>query len=112
MHDIPKHIKRLLREQASLAYEEELRRALLPLAAAFDDWKAGQMSSGDLTGLIHDFHHGPAHELYNKYNHGPLDLVVAYAIVGGILDQAHVPTELRDHLSRALTFYEAQEPGK
>jgi len=39
--EIPKRIKRLLREQMGKAYEEEIRRALLPIAAAFEEWKAG-----------------------------------------------------------------------
>jgi hypothetical protein len=35
VRDIPKRVKRLLREYASAAHEKELRRALLPLADAF-----------------------------------------------------------------------------
>jgi len=31
------------------AYEEEIRRALVPLAAAFDAWRAGTITSGALT---------------------------------------------------------------
>jgi hypothetical protein len=60
MRDIPKQIKRLLREQAMLAHEEELRRALLPIAAAFEEWKKGEISSGELSIRIHEFHQGPS----------------------------------------------------
>ena len=34
MADVPKHIKRLLREHAGAAHEEELRQALLPVSEA------------------------------------------------------------------------------
>jgi hypothetical protein len=36
----PKRIKRLLREFAAKAHEEELRRALTPLAHAFERWSS------------------------------------------------------------------------
>ncbi len=52
MRNIPKRMKRLLREQAARAYEAELRQALLPLAEAFEQWKAGQVESGELCELI------------------------------------------------------------
>jgi hypothetical protein len=38
MADAPKRIKRLLREYAGAAHEEELRRALLPVSEAFGRW--------------------------------------------------------------------------
>ena len=58
--DIPKRVKRLLREYASAAHEEELRRALLALAEAFKRWEHGDLDSGELSDLIHRFHQGPA----------------------------------------------------
>lgn len=109
MRDFPKKIKRLLRELAAIAYEEELRRALLPLAAAFDEWKAGKITSGELDAVIHDYHQDPSRKFFSKYNDGALDIFVAHAIVTGILDKSQVPSELFDHLSRAIAFYENQE---
>jgi len=111
VRDTSKRIKRLLREQAALAHEEELRRALLPLAAAFEEWKAGDLSSGELGVRIHEFHQGPSRQLFSKYNNGPLDAVVAYAIVSGILDASQVPDELLEHLGIAIAFYKKEEPG-
>jgi hypothetical protein len=111
MGDTSKRIKRLLREQAALAHEEELRRALLPLAAAFEEWKKGDLSSGELSVKIHKFHQGPSRQLFNKYNNGPLDTVVAYAIVSGILDASQVPDELLEYLSTAIAFYKKEDPG-
>lgn len=106
MQDIPKRIKRLLREQSMLAHEEELRRALLPLANSFEEWKAGKLDSGRLSLMIHDFHQGPSRELFSKYNSAFLELNVAGAIVGGILDRKTIPEEVLEHLSKAIAFCE------
>jgi len=38
-----------------LAHEEELRRALVPLAEKFDLWRQGQVSSGKLALIIRDW---------------------------------------------------------
>ena len=109
MRDIPKRIKRLLREYAEIAHEEELRRALLPLATAFEEWKKGTVSSGELSVMIHEFHQGSARALFNKYNSTWLDLSVAHAIHSGVLEKERVPQELLDHLATAIASYENQE---
>jgi hypothetical protein len=46
MADTPRRIKRLLREHAAAAHEEELRRALVPVADAFKRWERGELGSG------------------------------------------------------------------
>ena len=35
-------------------------------------------------------------------------MTVAYAITVGVLDRQKIPAELRDHLARALEFYESE----
>ena len=106
MQEIPKRIKRLLREQAGLAHEEELRRALVPLAEAFNKWNNGAVSSGELSILIHEFHQGPARELFNKYNNTWLNLAIAQAISSGVLEKERVPQELLDYLATAIASFE------
>ena len=104
--EMPKRLKRALREAAMAAHEEELRRALVPLEAAFQRWRAGDVGSGELAELIHEFHEGPARELFKRYNYGQLDLAVAHAIVAGILDRSRLQGELVEALGRAIAFYE------
>jgi len=104
--EMPKRLKRALREAAMAAHEEELRRALVPLDAAFQRWRAGDVGSGELAELIHEFHDGPARELFKRYNYGQLDLAVAHAIVAGILDRSRLPGELVEALGRAIAFHE------
>ncbi len=79
------------------AHEEALRRALLPLAAAFEQWRAGELRSRELSERIHRFHDGPARELFNTY-HGTREFAVAHAIVSGVLDRSHLPAELLEAL--------------
>lgn len=109
MTDTPKRLKRLLREHAGEAHEEELRRALVPVAEAFKRWEHGELGSGDLSDIIHHFHQGPARELFVRYNTPPLEMAVAYAITIGVLDRQTIPAQLLDHLARALAFYESEQ---
>jgi hypothetical protein len=109
MADPSKRIKRLLREQAGQAHEEELRRALVPVAESFRRWERGELDSAELSDIIHHFHQGPARELFDRYNNRYRELAVAYAITVGVLDRQTIPAELLDHLARALAFYESQQ---
>jgi hypothetical protein len=109
MPEIPKRLKRLLRTWAGEAHEEELRRALVPLAQAFDRWKRYDIASSELSNLIHKFHQGPARDLFVKYDTNHLEAPVAYAIVTGILAKDKIPSELLEHLATWIKFYEERE---
>jgi hypothetical protein len=109
MADAPKRIRRLLREYAGAAHEEELRRALLPVSEAFGSWARRELSSGELSEIIHRFHQGPARELWVRYNISHLEMPVAFAITTGVLARETVPTELLEHLAGALRFYEEMQ---
>jgi hypothetical protein len=109
MADVPKRIKRLLRECAGAAHEEELRRALLPVSEAFGRWARRELSSGELSEIIHRFHQGAARELWVRYNTSHLEMPVASAITNGVLGRETIPTELLEHLAGALRFYEDEQ---
>jgi hypothetical protein len=108
MADTPKRIKRLLREYAAAAHEEELRRRLLPISEAFRRWERRELDSGELSELIHRFHRGPARDLWVRYNTPYLEMVVAFAITTGVLGRETIPAELLEHLAGAVRFYEEQ----
>jgi hypothetical protein len=109
MPDYPKSAKRSLRELAWMAYEQEMRSALRQLGESFDAWRAGQIDIWELDQRIHKYHNGPARELYNQYNESRVDMLVAYAIVRGIIRQDRVPAELGPYLERPLAFYRSLE---
>jgi len=109
MADAPKRIKRLLREYAGAAHEEELRRALLPVSEAFGRWARRELGNGELSEIIHRFHQGPARELWVRYNTSHLEMAVAFAITTGVLGRETIPAELLEHLAGALRFYEEEQ---
>ncbi len=107
MKDIPKLIKKALREYADKAYEAELRKELEALSAKFDEWEAGKLDNFDLTEAIHKFHNGPARELYTKYNYSPpLEMLVAHAIVTGLLKKEDLRPDVLEYLNNAIAAYE------
>ena len=109
MEEVPKRIKRLIREQAAEAHEQELRRALVGLAEQFHLWESGQISSDSLNTQIHEFHDGPSRHIFNKYNQPTMRTGVAHAIASGILDRSKIPPELLEHLATAIEFFESEE---
>lgn len=109
MHDLPKHVKRSLRELAARAHEAELHAELAKLAEHFDAWRRGEVDSFDLGQLIHEFHDGAARETWKTYNGNDLRIAVAYAIHTGVLKRDDVPPETLDALKNALAFYEDME---
>jgi hypothetical protein len=113
-----RRIKRLMRQFMTEAYERELHRELTKLDKSFAEWRRGEISSGELSHRVHRYETGPSRELYKHYNHGPIDMSVAYAIVVGILDRQEAPGELLEALVRPLMFFEdmkardqLREPG-
>jgi hypothetical protein len=107
MPDIPKPIKRQMRELAGQAYEIELSKELDKLLEKFNAWKAGQMDAFELEEHIHRFHNGTARELYNRYQGGFLENNIAYAVTTGILDAQAIPDEVMPYLKNAFSFYES-----
>jgi len=105
MHEYPKHIKRLLREAAAAAHEQELHRELGKLDQSFAEWRSGAISSAELSHRVHQYETGPSRELFDRYNSSQPDLSVVYAIVMGILDESQVPPELLEALSRPLDLF-------
>jgi hypothetical protein len=109
MHQYPKHIKRLIREYAAQAYEIELGQALGELEQQFALWRSGQISAGELSDRIHAFHQGPSRELWGRYNARIDDMMVAQAIVTGLLPRETIPAELLEALQPSMNFYARQQ---
>jgi len=67
MHEVPKRIKRLVREWAGVAHDRDLRDALSELRARFDRWDRGEIDSFELNNLIHRFHQDTARQIWKRY---------------------------------------------
>ena len=106
MERYPKRIRRQIRELAGQAYEKELERELGKLGQHFDEWREGRISASELTELVHQYHNGPARELWKKYNGNPYtELLVASAIVCGILPREDVSEDVWPYIEQAIALY-------
>ena len=112
MDQIPKHIKRALRQLADRAYEIELGRELTDLEGEFARWHRGEVTPFDLSEAIHRFHQGPARDLYVSYTSRHPKAAVAYAIQRGILDRTQMASDVLAELAGALSLYEASESAQ
>lgn len=102
MDSLTKAQRRELRLVASRVEEADCRRALSELAAAFDDWREGKMSSIELHQSVHSFHRGPGLELFQRYTAlGPRE-IVALGIARGLLDESVLSAGLRAELHTAV----------
>jgi hypothetical protein len=104
-----KQARKKLRELADQAYEEELRRALEPLAEAFERWKVRDLSSFEVSHLIHEFHDGPARGIWGWYARFKPDATVSRAVATGILPPESLPEELAASLVQTIGYFKAQE---
>lgn len=107
MDQIPKHIKRAIRQLADQAYEIELARELAALQDELGRWQRGEITAFDVSEAIHRFHDGRARDLYTTYTSRHPKAAVAYAIQRGILDQATITPDVLEELAGALSMYEA-----
>jgi len=104
-----KKVRKLLREFWREAYERELHSELTKLDEGFSEWREGRISSGELSHRIHRYETGPSRKLYKTYNDGERDLMVASAIVSGILDRDEVPDVLLEALAGPINFWASME---
>lgn len=101
-----KAIRRKTREFADQAYEEELRRALAPLAEAFERWKVRSASSVEISDLIHQFHEGPSRQLWGTYTALKPDALVARAVALGVLTRQSLPPDVAASLAHEIEAFE------
>lgn len=106
MRDYSKKIKKLIREFSAEAHERELHRELAGLAHHFEEWRKGQLGSGALSDLVHQYESGPSRELFKRYNGDLPDMMVAYAIAAGILKREEIPAELLEALTGPLEYFD------
>ena len=104
-----KHVSKLVREFWLEEYERELHRELTELDQSFAEWREGKITSGELSRRIHRYEVGPSRELYKQYNDGDRDLVVASAVVAGVLDREEIPDALLEALDAPLRFCAAMK---
>jgi methylase of polypeptide subunit release factors len=106
MQDIPKRIKRLVREWAAIAHDRDLGKALNELRAQFERWGRGEINTFELNDLVHQFHQGTSREIWTRYETRHLEPAIASAVVAGVLRKEELPAELLQHIAGLIEFYE------
>jgi hypothetical protein len=98
-------LRSIVRELAEKAHEREMRKILAPVADAFAQWRSGKKETWTLLKDM-DRISVPRRRLYERYeskNSAPM--MVAYALVVGLLREDEVPKEVVDALERPIAFY-------
>src|SRR6266850_6263294 len=106
MHEVPKRIKRLVREWAGIAHERELRKALSELRGQFDRWDRSEIDSFELNDLVHRFHQDTGREIWKRYATGHFEPAVASAVAAGVLRNEELPAELVQHIAGLIELFE------
>lgn len=105
MQELPKRIKRQVREWAEIAHERDLRRALGELRTHFEHWDRGEIDSFELNERVHQFHQDTSRELWKRYATTHLAPAVASAVATGVLRTEELPSELLHHIAGLIEFY-------
>lgn len=106
--NLTKAQRRQLRELGRMAYERDLSSHLATLESEFLRWRAGEIDAFALAEAVHQFHQGPARELFSKYGTSHLEFGVASAIRRGVIKQEEVSAELREVLRKYLAVLSEQ----
>src|SRR3954469_4548186 len=91
MQHVPKQLKHVVREFATIAHERELREALGELRIGFDRWACGEIDSFELNDLVHRFHQDTSRKIW-KTTH--LEPAVASAVAAGVLHKQNTNSRL------------------
>ncbi len=111
MREISKALKKELRQHADRAWEAEMKAALGALAAKFDEWRAGSLSSGDLDAAIHAYHNGIAREIWRRFSRSDRKMPLAHAVAVGLIDEKSLPPEVQEHIASMVEFFREREQG-
>lgn len=106
MAEIPKSLRRELREVARRAYDAELSQALAPLADAFDAWRTGKLSPAKLVEQIHDFHDGVNRQIWKRFTYHSEVSAVSHAIASRALDRTAVSPRLLEYLESGIQLHQ------
>jgi len=108
-NELPKAVKRQLREMVGAAHEAALRQALTKLEEEFGRWQRGEIDPFELTDRIHRFHQGPAREIYKQFGEvrtADLPMLAAYGIAAKLVELDQAPQEVLPYLHAWLDAYE------
>jgi len=87
-----------LSKLTELAYSRALAKALASLEEKFQQWRNNKITVFELGEMIHQFHNGPARELWNFYTSGNADLVIVQGVKDGFILKKEVSLGILEKL--------------
>jgi len=104
--EVPKRLKRLVREWAGIAHERDLRQAMNELGVQFARWERGEIDTFELNDAVHKYHQDTSREIWKRYATSHLEPAVASAVAAGVIRKDELPPELVQHIAGLIEFYE------
>jgi hypothetical protein len=103
--ELSKRLRSAVHELASTAHEREMRILLNPLAEDFAAWRTRKKDTWALLDAFDRFS-VQRRRLSERFQaRGIAPMVVAYALVAGILTESEVPAEVLAALEKPIAFY-------
>lgn len=108
--ELPKPVRRILRDLADKAHEFALRNALKELSGDFDQWKRGDFDSFELAHRIHRFHQGPDRQIHLRYTRGvDLPYLVVQSVREGLIQRETIPEEALPYLEETFELFQEMD---
>lgn len=104
-----KNLKKELRNLHVLAYEKETKIYLEKLYNKFQEWRNGDISSIDLSSLLHEYDYGQLRELFTKYNTLDPEVTVSRALVDGLIQRNEISDSAFISIERLIEFFQNQK---
>jgi hypothetical protein len=104
--DLSKRQRTLVREFAAKAHERAMRKLLMPLSEAFALWRIGKKDTWSLLDDMDRFS-VPRRRTRERYETNSIaPMMVAHAVVAGLLQRDEVPADVLQALEKPLEFYQ------
>ena len=106
-----KEQKRELVRLAELAYERELGHWLSQLQVHFNAWQRGGITASELCGHVHEFHQGPARDVWSRHAGLKHPARVAWGLAHGFLAESEVDPPVLDVVRATAEVFRQLEQG-
>ena len=105
MNQLSKKLEDEFRELMRLVYEREIETYMNELHEKFAEWKAGKISAGELSVLIHQYDRGPSSEMFSRYNRVDPQISVARGLFKGLLKREEISDEAYEFIKDLVEYY-------
>ena len=105
MNQLSKKVENEFRELMGIIYEREIASHMNELQEKFKDWKAGKITAGELSVLIHQYDRGPSSEMFSRYNHVDPQISVARGLFKGLLKREEISDEAYGFIKDLVEYY-------